>query len=263
MSYNIERGFHTSDHILEEHRLQAAQRAVKYVKPDILALTEASYGGPNSQGIRTDYQQIFQFPYGQWGGYRVFGPRHGDEGGNCLLSSFPLQAEVINFSHKGAVRGKFSLENKIVTVDVVHPSYSINDTEKIAELSTLVENRKDHYILTGDFNTLHPQDVYDYSELAKEFADFDQEKVKWLFNNWKKAECVSWILQHGLRDAFSAAARQSTVPTFYAYGKKQKGVRIDFAFHTPDLIVKEAYVLKNDDTEIASDHYPIVGVFEI
>src|SRR3989338_5916199 len=120
MSYNIERGFHTSDHILEEHRLQAAQRAVKYVKPDILALTEASYGGPNSQGIRTDYQQIFQFPYGQWGGYRVFGPRHGDEGGNCLLSSFPLQAEVINFSHKGAVRGKFSLENKIVTVDVVH-----------------------------------------------------------------------------------------------------------------------------------------------
>ncbi|MDP3698983.1 MAG: endonuclease/exonuclease/phosphatase family protein [Nanoarchaeota archaeon] len=269
MSYNIERGFHSRDHILEEHRLQAAQRIIQQVQPDILALTEACYGGSNSHGIKMDYQQLFQFPYGEWSGYRVFGPRHGDEGGNALLSQFPLQAEVIQFSHKGAIRGYVNLENRILTVDVVHPSYQTDDQEKIVELASLVKSRKESllakylYILTGDFNTLHPDDIYDYDELAKEFAEFDQQKVKKMLDNWKKAECVSWILAQGLQDAFPPESRQSTVPTCYAYGRKQKGVRLDFTFHTPDLVVKEAYVLKNDDTEIASDHYPIVCVFEI
>ncbi len=263
MSYNIERGFHNSDHIFQEHRLQAAQRIIQQVQPDILALTEACYGGPNSQGIKMDYQQLFQFLHGQWGGYRVFGPRHGDEGGNALLSNFPLQTEVIHFSHKGAIRGYVNLENRILTVDVVHPSYSIDDKEKIRELGPLVESRTEPYLLTGDFNTLHPEDAYDYDSLAQEFAAFDQQKVQKLFDNWKKAECVSWILAQGLQDAFPLESRQSTVPTFYAYGKKQKGVRLDFPFHTPDLVVKEAYVLKNEDTEIASDHYPIVCIFEI
>jgi len=268
MSYNVERGFHSREHHLERHRLEAAQRIVRQVNPDILALTEANYGGLNSQGVRMDYQQIFGFSYGQWGGYRVFGPRHGDEGGNCLLSSFPLQAEVINFSHKGAVRGRITLkehdlEEKIVTVAVVHPSYSIDDNMKISELRTLLENRKEPYLLTGDFNTLHPDDVYDYDELVKEFAAFDQQEVHKMFDNWKKAECVSWILQQGLVDAFLPESRQSTVPTFYAYGRKQKGVRLDFTFHSTGLKVKEAYVLKNEDTEIASDHYPIVVKFEI
>ena len=153
MSYNIERGFHNSEHIFQEQRLQAAQRIVQQVKPDILALTEANYGGLNSHGTKMDYQQIFGFPYGQWGGYRVFGPRHGDEGGNVLLSRFPLEGQVINFSHKGATQGKITLkehdpEEKIVTVAVVHPSYSIDDKMKISELRTLLENRKDPYILT-------------------------------------------------------------------------------------------------------------------
>lgn len=263
MTYNIERGFHNEEHIFQEHRLQAAQRVVQQVKPNLLALTEACYGGPNSQGLKIDYQKLFDFPYGQWGGYRVFGPRHGNEGGNALLSNFPLQAEVIQFSHKGAVRGKMKLEDKILTLDVVHPSHSIGDDKKITELSSLVGNYNPPYILTGDFNTLHPDDVYDWNMLAQDFAAFDQQKVQGMFETWKKAECVSWILQQGLQDAFPLEARQSTVPTFYAYGRKQKGVRLDFTFHTSDLKVVEAYVFKNEDTEIASDHYPIVVKFEI
>ncbi len=268
MSYNIERGFHKPDHVFEEHRLQAAQRAVQQVKPNILALTEACYGGPNSHGIRMDYQQLFNFPYGQWGGYRVFGPRGGDYGGNALLSRFPLQSKVVNFSHKGAVRGsifledELTLEKKVVTIDVVHPSYSITDQQKILELRQLVENHPSPYLLTGDFNTLHPDDIYDWNLLAHEFTAFEQQKVQKLFDNWKKAECVSWILQQGLQDAFPPKARQSTVPTFYAYGRRQKGVRLDFTFHSPDFKIVEAYVLKNEDTEIASDHYPIVVRFE-
>lgn len=259
MAYNVERGFHTSDHILEEHRLQAAQRIVQQVNPDILALTEACYGGPNSHGVRMDYQQLFNFPQGYFSGFNVFGPRKGDEGGNCLLSKFPMQAESVHLKYKGAVRGKIRLEDKILTVDVVHPSYSVEDIEKISTLNPVIKTKEEPYILTGDFNTVHPEDVYDWNKVVQDLKTFNPEKAEWIVENWRKAELVSWLLGQGLQDAFYLEARQSTVPT----GKKYNGVRMDFTFHSPDLRVVEAYVLKNEDTEIASDHYPIVGVFEI
>ena len=70
LSYNIERGFHTRDHVLDKKRLEAAQRIVAEIKPDILALTEACYGAPNTQQILMDYREIFCFAYGQFGGFK-------------------------------------------------------------------------------------------------------------------------------------------------------------------------------------------------
>ena len=259
MSYNIERGFHSRDHLLEEHRLKAAQRAVQQVKPDILALTEACYGGPNSQRIEMDYQTIFGFFYGKFGEYPNFGPREGDEGGNCLLSQFPLQAEAIHLAYKGAVRGKIQLEEKILTIDVVHPSYSVDDKEKISTLRPLITSRQEPYLLTGDFNTVHPDDKYDWNKIVQDLKSYNLEKAQWIVENWRKAELISWLLEQNLEDAFPVNARESTVPT----GKKNAGVRMDFFFKSLDLKVKEAYVLKNEDTEIASDHYPIVVKFDI
>ena len=263
MTYNIERGFHSRNHLLEEHRLQAAQRIVQQVKPDLLALTEACYGGPNFHGIKMDYQQLFDFRYGQFGSYPVIGPRKSDEGGNCLLSQFPMQGEAIQLAYKGAVRGKIRLEDKILTVDLVHPSYSVDDKEKISTLRPLISGRQEPYLLTGDFNTVHPDDKYDWDQLVCDLQSYDPEKTAWIVENWRKAELVSWLLEQGLHDAFPPESRQSTVPTPYTYGKKMAGVRMDFTFHSPDLKVLEAYVLKNEDTEIASDHYPIVVKFEV
>jgi len=130
MSYNIERGFHSRDHTLERQRLEAAQRAVKSVNPDLLALTEACYGGPNSQNIVMDYAELFGFPYSHFGAFPKFGPRRGDEGGNCLLSRIPMQAETVQLVHKSAVRARISLEDKILTIDVIHPSPSVTDAKK-------------------------------------------------------------------------------------------------------------------------------------
>ena len=263
LSYNIERGFHTENHVREESRLAAAQQIVQDVNPDILALTEACYGGPNSHGIQMDYQDLFGFPYGQFGGYPYFGPRRGDEGGNCLLSRFPMHAESIRLAYKGAVRGQVELDDKALCIDVVHPSYSVDDREKIATLRPLIRFRQEPYLLTGDFNTIHPDDSYDWDQVSKRLRDsFDDDTALSLVENWRKAELVSWILAQGLRDPFSPEDRQSTVPTSKE-GKGNSGVRLDFFFLSPSITAKEAYVLKNPDTEIASDHYPIVGVFEI
>jgi len=263
MCYNIERGFHSRDHVLEESRLKAAQRIVKQVNPDILALTEACYGGPNSHKIDMNYKQIFNFPYGQFGGYPGFGPRQGDEGGNCLLSKLPMEAEAVKLAFKGAVRGKIQLEDQVLNVDVVHPSYSVDDNEKIKTLTPLITSGEAPYIVTGDFNTLHPEDQYDWNELREELQSFEPSKVEQIITTWQNPHLVNWLLSLGLVDAFSSDERESTVPTFYTYNKHTKGVRMDFTFMSPELKVKESYVLKNDDTEFASDHYPIVSIFEL
>lgn len=263
LSYNIERGFHSRNHHLEEERLHAAQRVVHEVKPDILALTEACYGGPNAQGLVMDYQQLFGFAYGAFAGYSNFGSRKGDEGGNCLLSRLPMESEAISLAYKSAVRGRVKLEDKILTIDVVHPSYSIDDAEKIRTLAPLLAMRKEPYILTGDFNTVHPEDTYDWDALLHELQQFNPEKAEQVIKNWQHPELIPWLLSLGLRDAFPPEKRMSTVPTLHAYGEPRTGVRMDFFFVSPEIRVIDAYVLKNSDTEIASDHYPIVGVFDV
>ncbi|MBS3140411.1 endonuclease/exonuclease/phosphatase family protein [Candidatus Woesearchaeota archaeon] len=265
MSWNIERGFHSRNHVLEEHRLHAAQRVVGNVKPDILALTEACYGGPNSQEITMNYRSLFDFPYGKFGGYPFFGPGRSNEGGNYLLSRFPMQAQSFPLAHKGAVRAQIPLEDQALTIDVIHPSPGRSDEEKIAVLQPLISSRQEPYILTGDFNTVHPDDRYryDWEKIKSDLISYDPEKAGLILNNWKKAKLVSWLLELGLKDAFPLEARTSTAPTNYAYGSPREGVRMDFMFISPGISVRDAYVVKNKDTEMASDHYPIVGILEV
>ncbi len=265
MAYNIERGFHSRNHTLEEQRLEAAQRAVQLVNPDLLALTEACYGGPNSKNIIMDYAQLFGFPYAHFGSFPSFGPRKGDEGGNCLLSRLPMQAETVQLAHKSAVRARIPLEDRILTLDVIHPSPSVTDAEKIKTHAPLLTSQQAPYILTGDFNTISPEDVakYDFNQLTKDIESYNPAKAKLIINNWQNAEFVRWLLKEGLTDAFPEKDRQSTVPTRYAYERKKDGVRMDFIFTSPDIRTSKTYVLKNEDTEIASDHYPIVGIFDI
>jgi len=259
MCYNIERGFHSSDHHMELHRIQAAQRAVKIIKPDILALTEACYGGPNMQGISMDYRQIFGLPYGQFGGYPVFGPKKGDEGGNCILSRLPMYARPIILEKKGAIRAQIALEKRVLMLDVVHPSYSTTDEEKITVLQPLLASRKEPYIITGDFNTVHPDDTYDWDALLREITESMPKRAEQLLHTWRHPKLVQWLLEQNLIDSFAGKRKEATVPTPHGNPKSTVGVRMDFLLCSPDIRVKDAYVLKNADTAVASDHYPIVA----
>lgn len=277
MTYNIERGFHSQNHVLEQERMHAAQRAVREVHPDFLALTEACYGGKNSQGILINYQDIFGFPYGCFGGYPFFGPGRGDEGGNCLLSQIPLQAEAIFLAHKGAVRAEIPLQERVLTLDVIHPSSSVDDEEKIKTLQPLISTRKNPYLLTGDFNTVHPEDQYDWNQLVIDLKSYNpgMGAAERTVSNWQRAEFVSWLLRLGLRDAFPTHRRESTVPTQRTVQTSMQevqkntssgtpsGVRLDFFFVSPEVEAIDCFVLKNQYTERASDHYPIVGIFSV
>ncbi len=264
MTYNIWRGFHSKDHILQRERLEAAQRLVHHEKPNVLALVEACYGGKNSLGNIMDYQSLFGFTHGIWGGYPFFGNKKLDIGGNALLSRYPLDATVVSLPSKSAVSTSISLDDRLLRIDVVHPSASLGDLANVDVLRPLLgTHRTGHYVLTGDFNALSPDDVYEHERLVQELRQFYKDLPLEHIQELLQRNLIRWILTHNLRDAFEdSTKRASTVPTSAKHGRKVVGMRIDYFFVSDTIKVKDAYVLKNDDTEIASDHYPIVGIFE-
>ncbi len=263
LTWNIHRGFHNRDHVIENHRLIAAQEVIRQESPDIVSFVEACYAKPNSKNIVLDYPELFSFPNYFAAAYPKFGKFSDDIGANCLLSHYPISAARVNLGRKSAIRAQVSLDNKLLHLDVVHPSPSINDKEKICDLDPMLLARSDSdYIMTGDFNSLSPNDLYDKQVLIEELSRFSDDPVKYA-DSMLEYRLVNHILSSGLFDALPENRRTSTVPTRSKYNVPVAGMRVDYFFVSPDVRVLDSYVIKNNLTEIASDHYPLVMVLEL
>lgn len=258
MQYNILHGFHgvVTPFQFEEERLKAAKEVVRQENPDILALTEAAYGGSNPFGIRMDYAEIFGYPYS------YFAPRGNYEWGNCLLSKFPIQGETITLPNRTALRVKANLGTKILTVDIFHPDINITEDERVDAIKPLLANIPDCYILTGDFNSISDEDQYDKEKMLAGFKRFDKNpelSVAELF----RRKLVPYVKSQGLKDAFSPETRHYTIPTNMCSTIKDSAMRIDYFFVPSKMKILKTKVVINDLTERASDHYPIVAILDI
>ncbi|MDE1849051.1 MAG: endonuclease/exonuclease/phosphatase family protein, partial [Nanoarchaeota archaeon] len=250
MNYNVLHGFHQSfpPFALEEKRLEAAREIVKKENPDILVLTEACYGGPNPFNINIDYKSLFNFPqgfFGKWGDY---------EWGNFLLSKYPLKCKIVPFGTRTAIRSRISVNDKEIYLDVIHPYPSWTENEKIAFTKSILKNIKTPYFLVGDFNSLSDEDKYDKERLVRGFAKFEKEPVQAVNRIWEK-KFIPWLRAQGLVDTFSTSSRKITVPTKIYGNGQESAMRMDFIFASPDIKTLETRVIKNKDTDSASDHY--------
>ena len=260
MNYNILHGFHqiNAPFALEEKRLKAAQEIVSQENPDILVLTEAKYGRKNIYGIKMDYVKIFGYPHS------YFSPNE-YEYGNMILSKFPIAGKTIPLSKRTGLKAQINLNGKILNIDVFHSYPDLTEDEKIESIKPLLNEIKENYILTGDFNSLSDEDYYDREELIKGFSKFDKSPEA-RADRFLERKLIPYIKSHGLKDAFSPKTRTFTLPTStYGYGasKKEAAMRIDYFFISSKINVLKTKVIKNYLTEKASDHYPIIGVFEL
>ena len=258
MTYNVLHGFHQvqAPFALERQRLEAAQRVVADENPDILAITEAAYGGPNQYGVSMNYAQLFGYPY------VYFAPRPPYEWGNCLLSRFPIEGSTIVSGDRTALRAEIDLGKSKLNLDIFHPDCNSTDDEKIDATSSLLKELPDNYILTGDFNALSDEDEYDRIKLINGFRRFDPNPIKSVDRLLAK-KLIPHLKEKGLGDAFSPQTRRFTMPTSIYGPYTDSRMRIDYFFVTPKIKALETRVIQNELTEMASDHYPIVGVFEI
>ena len=75
------------------------------------------------------------------------------------------------------------------------------------------------------------------------------------------------VISENLIDSYLACNKkyQGTLPTKnYALSKNKTGtMRIDYLFCSKEFKVLESGILKNNFSELASDHYPIYALLEL
>ncbi len=263
MLYNILHGFHTtsSPFQLEEKRLKAAQEVVRKENPDVLVLTEACFAESHVQGIVMNYAEIFGYTHHAHA--RVVG---GSEWGSSLLSKYPLLFSQNESQHyRTLLRTKIDVKGKEIYVDIAHPHPSLSDNEKAEFLKGVVEKYKKPYVLAGDFNAISPRDkkFYRQEEMIKNFS-FEKDPKKKV-NDLLQMLALAEVEKKGLKDTYKEIHKEFdfTIPTDMLSKNKKSGVRIDYIFCSLDFHVKDAYIVKNKLTEIASDHYPVIAVVEL
>jgi endonuclease/exonuclease/phosphatase family metal-dependent hydrolase len=138
----------------------------------------------------------------------------------------------------------------------------LDDSEKIRILEPIIRSRKGNYILTGDFNTLSDQEVYDKELLTLGHIDYMGSRATALKAADKLLDrrLIKHLRNSGLKDAFTEIKREFTFPTPIL--PKAAKMRLDY-FFTSKISVKDTYVIKNSLTDKASDHYPICMTFSL
>lgn len=265
MQYNIRTGFRKLErpYDFEGKRMVYAKKIIKKENPDILILNEAYFESKNKSGIIMDYQKIFGFQYYAHGNYKKgLSPYWG----HAILSKFPIIKEINKSQgHSGLLRAKIKIKDKIINLDVVHISPMPYLSSKKQEHFTkkLLKN-KENYVLTGDFNSLSPEDKYQKAEMTKAWKKFDKNAGK-VIKEMLKKDAVKYILSKGLIDTYKIKNKNFdfSIPTDFLSKNKSSGIRIDYIFCSKDFKVIKSGILKNKMTEKASDHYPIYALLEI
>jgi endonuclease/exonuclease/phosphatase family metal-dependent hydrolase len=145
-------------------------------------------------------------------------------------------------------------------VDVVHPSPTISEAERVEAFLPLLASAGRPYLLLGDFNSLSDEDGYDHATLVEELRGNVAEPEA-LAARMLDRQLVAAVRAHGLVDTLAPAARTHTLPTGLLRPGATQGarLRIDYIFASPELAVQGAEVIRTPATERASDHYPVVA----
>ncbi len=229
-------------------------KTIKEINPDIICLQELTINHPHhNQNINTAkhiadgavFNCFFKEAQTNFseGKYRNYG--------NGIFSRYPIvrssftyiqepqdpNSQNIDYSKEGRVylEVDIDIKGKIVTIATTHMSYTngfASTKEKEIETKKLIDilkNKKNNFIIAGDFNSL--PDSYTISEI-----------LKYLKNAGPALEEKTWTTKPFSYNGFEA---------------KDLEWRLDYCFSTPDIIIKDATIVKT----VYSDHLPILLEF--
>lgn len=234
-SYNIHHG-QGSDGKLDLDRIA---NVIKQSKADIVILNEVD----NHYSRRSDNKDQAGILAKSLGMNMVFGPSifAGEQGvyGNAILSKYPIisstthkLAKVAGTEQRSCLEIQIQIPRQIITVFGTHLDHT-SERARIAQIEQILEiinAKSEPTILAGDMNA-HPA--------SKTIA----------------------MIKEKMTDAEAVAIEKTTGATYL--GKNNE--RIDYIFISNDLMknIKIYQVIKNETTEVASDHLPIKAMVRI
>lgn len=292
MAYNLMNGLHGKKKgrptELDPCRLDAAREVIKEESPDIAFLSEAFFCDLEKYPQGMDYKQLFDYPYG-------FGTCYEKYNGHMILSRHPFkEQEALPVGHsflsplekRSLLWAQVGLGSKVLSLVGAYPAHGRESEKKKDWESAFSYDRirnAEHLIVAGDLNVFSDQDHYHRNLLAfccrfirSHVREFEGRSSADVVDDFLSRQAIPYLRSQGLKDTYTPnGERWDTMPTdaivenkwlkpFIANRllKSFFDVRVDYIL-ARDIEVKKAYIVRNKHTEIVSDHYPVVTVFDV
>ncbi|MFN0247541.1 MAG: endonuclease/exonuclease/phosphatase family protein [Kofleriaceae bacterium] len=266
MTYNVLYGFHerTEDgFVRRDERARAALAVIRAEAPDIVAFTEGAYVTADHRAVMPDLAAMCELPHLAWAGFA-------GDWGNVLVSRFPIvrhERLPLGTSPSGvrqsALRATIDVGGCALHVDVVHPSPSIPEADRVAAFAPLLASIEAPYVMLGDFNALCDLDDYTHEALVAQMHAYRGDAAA-VATKMLDRRLLASTRAAGLVDTLPVEQRTHTIPTpLVRVGTQGARLRIDYILTTPDVRASDARVVRSPDADQASDHYPVVAVIDV
>ncbi|MDP3881823.1 MAG: endonuclease/exonuclease/phosphatase family protein [Nanoarchaeota archaeon] len=270
IAYNILTGLcnkgKNGDYHKNSKREILVKEVIKKENADIVILSEVCFLRKNKSAVLQNYKKIFGYAYWFGATDNYFAEI---DWGVGVLSKFPIvKAYDYNTKHSRFVRVLIKIKNKIITIDAVHPDQYHNEHQRAQWFKTVIRDRKDPYIIAGDFNAFSPQDKYDKNDLIAGFETYykteEAYKAKSVVEDILQGKAIKTLIKAGLADTFKVKNKNFDY-TFHTslIGNNTDLSRLDYIFCSKDFKIIDAGIIKNKLTEQASDHYPVYAILEL
>lgn len=247
MTYNILNG--------GEAGLDFVADVVKKEAPDYLTINEANTFATGDNKVLREFALKTGFKFydlalsGEYD-YHV-----------AVLSKYPLkQTQKLQLLMRACIISVIETEIGDISVASLHLTpYSEDLRHSEIDLILDYQNKFKNKILMGDMNSLSPDDDYDPNMVK----DFNEMQTKKFTTDGKlRFDAIGKILSKGYVDTAVRLGKnkEHTAPTTINEYSAHSNMRLDYIFISESLTphLQSYKVVKNEVSDTASDHYPIV-----
>lgn len=247
MTYNILNG--------GEAGLDLVIDVVKKESPDFLTINEANTFSGQENKLLKEFADKTGFKYYELGlsgeyDYHV-----------AVLSKYPLkQIQKLQPLMRACLISVIETELGEISVASLHLTpYTEDLRHPEIDLILNYQSKFENKILMGDMNSLSPND--DYSpEMVANFNDMQMKKFT--TDGKLRFDAIGKILSKGYIDSAVKLGKnkEHTAPTAINEHSAHSDMRLDYVFVSESLVpyLQNYRVVKNELTERASDHYPVI-----
>lgn len=239
---------------IDKARVSAARRVIEQYQPEVLLINEALWCQP-VDGYHVDYAKLLGYQHqtsalydGVWG--------------NAILSQFPIHSsQAFSIYNRGGLISVLDVQGRLIQVSTYHPHPSRYPQNKEQDYRAIVSlsNQDAPFLIGGDFNAISPDDAPDHSNLTQAFARFSKQPEVDSARFIDGGQSIfPELSKMGLRDALPKENRSHTMPTRLVSDDLSSAMRIDHIWVNKHVKVFGGRVIQQCETDIASDHYPVL-----
>ena len=253
MTFNI---FEGGDSLLNNrtYRLDTIARIIRGANPDVVALQECTDWDKEGQKTLHEFER-------QVGMLALLAVTDGFPVGLLVKPDYGiLFADALTQGFWHGVLDVVIADADNITTRFINVHLHPNDPRvKFREISKVLEHYdgRERTIVLGDMNSLSHRDNLELSDLSEETQSRHVVEGSLDFRVSRSLEAAGFV------DAYAALHEgnpEPTIPTRAARGSRFTPARLDYIYVSRDLrsSLRSIRVVKNDDSDVASDHYPLI-----